>query len=82
MITQQVEYMKGVLYDQWYNKVGQILLIGAKKKHIPDPTKKISLKMFFNSLAVLMGQNLSDIAIRSLKQFTNFFCDIGVCDLF
>lgn len=73
-----METTKLLLNDQWYGSIKTLLIKGTKKKHVPDASKTRALKKFFDSLAALMAQNLSDIAVRSLEMFTDFMCDIGV----
>lgn len=63
---------------EWYARIKELLLKGTRKRHVPDVSKVKVLRRFYDSVAALMTQNLSDIAIRSLKSFTNFICDIGV----
>ena len=69
---------KALLNDEWYSQLKTVLMKGTKKKHVPDVLKRKQLARFYDSVAALMSQNLSDITIRSLKMFTHFMCDIGV----
>lgn len=77
-MIKHIEETKSLLNEQWYGLIKATLIKGTKKKHVPDVTKTKALKKFYESLAALMAQNLSDIAVRSLKIFTDFMCDIGV----
>lgn len=46
---------------------------------MPNPSiRPKAAKKFMSSVAALMTQNLSDIAIRSLLMFTNYMCDYRV----
>lgn len=78
MVTKQIEETKQLLNDKWYGQIKATLLKATKKKHVPDILKKQAIKRFYNTVSALMSQNLSDITIRSLKQFTDFMCDFGV----
>lgn len=65
--------------DEWYGTIKDIITRGIKRKHVPNPTfRPRAAKKFMASVAALMTQNLSDIAIRSLLMFTNFMCDYHV----
>lgn len=77
-MTKQIEITKTMLMDQWYSRLKALLLKGTKKKHLPEVSKVKTLKRFYDSVAALMSQNLSDITIRTLTDFTTFMCDIGV----
>lgn len=78
LVTKQVEEMKMLLMDEWYARIKLLLLKGTRKKHVPDLSKVKVVRRFYDSVAALMSQNLSDITIRSLKAFTKFMCDFGV----
>lgn len=65
--------------DEWYGTIKDILVRGMKRKHVPNAsTRPKAAKKFMSSVAALMTQNLSDIAIRSLMKFTDFLCDYRV----
>lgn len=67
--------------DEWYGTIKDILLRGIKRRHVPNSsTRPKAAKKFMSSVAALMTQNLSDIAIRSLLMFTNFMCDYRVSE--
>lgn len=77
-VTKQVEDTKVMLLDKWYNRIKELLLKGTKKKHVPEVSKVKILNRFYDSVAALMSQNLSEITIRTLHKYTDFMCDIGV----
>lgn len=78
IITKQIEDAKNLLKDKWYGLIKDTLLKGTKKKHVPDMLNRKAVKRFYNSVAALMSQNISDLTIKSLKLFTDFMCDFGV----
>lgn len=78
LVAKQVEDTKQLLLDEWYARIKLLILKGTRKKHVPDLSKVKVVRRFYDSVAALMSQNLSDIAIRSLKAFTHFMCDFGV----
>lgn len=67
-----------MLLDKWYSRIKTLLLKGTKKKHVPEVSRVKILKRFYDSVAALMSQNLSEITIRTLHKYTNFMCDFGV----
>lgn len=78
-LTSQIQITHKLLTDEWYGTIKDILVRGIKRKHVPNPsTRPKAAKKFMSSVAALMTQNLSDIAIRSLLMFTNFMCDYRV----
>lgn len=82
IVTKQIEDTKLLLHDKWYGLIKNALQRGTKRKHVPDAIKRKSLARFYDSVAALMTQNLSEIVIRSLKMYTNYMCDIGVSTIY
>jgi dynein heavy chain len=78
LINRQIEDAKMMLREKWYSAIQSIITRGAKKKLVPEASKPRLLKRFYNSVAALMTQHLQDMCIRSLNQYTNYICDVGV----
>lgn len=78
-IISQIQITHKRLTDDWYGTIKEILVKGIRRKHVPNSTTRPkAAKKFMSSVAALMTQNLSDIAIKSLLMFTNFMCDYRV----
>lgn len=77
LINRQIEDAKTMLVERWFGEIQSIINRGAKKKLVPDATKPRMLKRFYNSVAALMTQQLQDMCIRSLKEYTHYICDVG-----
>lgn len=57
---------------RWYAALKLIIASAQKRKIMPDATKPKALNRFFDCVASQMTQCLQDIAVRSLKIFTEF----------
>lgn len=77
-ISKQIETARDILSVKWYDELQTIVMIGVKRKYVPDASKPRSLKRFFNCIAAQMTQNLQDIVIHSLHKFTDFICGVNI----
>ncbi|KAL7044814.1 hypothetical protein ACKWTF_002067 [Chironomus riparius] len=77
IINRQIEDAKTMLQERWFGEIQAIISRGSKKKLVPETTKPRLLKRFYNSVAALMTQQLQDMCIRSLREYTDYVCDVG-----
>lgn len=77
IINRQIEDAKTMLQERWFGEIQAIISRGSKKKLVPEATKPRLLKRFYNSVSALMTQQLQDMCIRSLREYTDYICDVG-----
>ncbi|XP_036230121.2 dynein axonemal heavy chain 7 isoform X1 [Bactrocera oleae] len=73
----QIDTAKGLLENEWYGEIHQILLRASRRGLLPNVRRMKLLQRFYNCVAALMTQQLEDICIRSLTSYADFICDYG-----
>jgi len=71
LMMQYIESAKDTLLKKWFPEVQNIFHQGNKKKLIPGTHQTKRLQAFFNSAAILMGNQLQSLALNSLQEYSN-----------
>ncbi|KAK2839527.1 hypothetical protein Q5P01_013267 [Channa striata] len=70
-VTRHIEDAKGILLKNWIPEVQNIYYQGCLHKLVPASSNKAKLLSFFNCAAALMENQLQNLAIDSMSDYTN-----------
>lgn len=59
------------LFNRWFIEVQGIFYQGNKRKQVPTSQEQEKLESFFNCAATLMSQNLQNLTLDSIEDYTN-----------
>ncbi|XP_067372006.1 dynein axonemal heavy chain 7 isoform X2 [Channa argus] len=71
IVTRHVEDARGRLLTNWIPEVQNIYYQGCLHKLVPASSNKAKLLSFFNCAAALMTNQLQNLAIDSMRDYTN-----------
>lgn len=74
--------MISFVITSWIPEVHNIYYQGCRRKLLPASSKVAKLQSFFNCVAALMTSLLQNLAIDSMKDYTNLISQDTVVDKF
>ncbi|KAK5646414.1 hypothetical protein RI129_004878 [Pyrocoelia pectoralis] len=76
IVSKQIERLKDVLVNSYYQQVLDIFLLGMKRNRLPKAEFPRRLKKFYNSCATYMSYNLQTLCLKSLYDYMDYIMDI------
>ncbi|XP_035507000.1 dynein axonemal heavy chain 7 isoform X2 [Scophthalmus maximus] len=71
IVTRHIDNARGILLRNWIPEVQIIYCHGSRRKLVSASGKKAKLLSFFNSAATLMTSQLQNLALDSIRDYTN-----------
>ncbi|XP_059164025.1 dynein axonemal heavy chain 7-like isoform X1 [Physella acuta] len=71
LCMRHIEAAKEKLLKKWFIEVQGIFYQGNKRKQVPTSQEQEKLESFFNCAATLMSQNLQNLTLDSIDDYTN-----------
>lgn len=74
--------VKFLFFLRWFPEVQNIFYQGSKRKYVPSHQDEAKLKSFFNSVATLMTEQLQNLCLHSIEDYTNLIAQPPVSACF
>ncbi|XP_076451419.1 dynein axonemal heavy chain 7-like [Babylonia areolata] len=74
MCMKHIEAAKETLLKKWFPEVQTIFYQGNKRKQVPSNKEHEKLVSFFNCAATLMTDNLQQLTLNSISDYTDLLC--------
>ncbi|XP_069052852.1 dynein axonemal heavy chain 7 isoform X2 [Lepisosteus oculatus] len=71
LVMRHIESAKETLLKKWFPEVQHIYYQGNKRKLVPSNSNSAKLQSFFNCAAALMTEQLQNLALDSIQDYTN-----------
>ncbi|XP_026231920.1 dynein heavy chain 7, axonemal isoform X2 [Anabas testudineus] len=71
IVTKHVDNARGILLRSWIPEIQNIYYQGCRQKLVPAFSNMAKLLSFYNCVAVLMTSQLQNLAIDSMRDYTN-----------
>ena len=71
LCMRHIEAAKEKLLKKWFPEIQNIFYQGNKRKQVPSNHDQDKLESFFNSAATLMTEQLQNLGLHSLSDFTD-----------
>ncbi|KAK7506434.1 hypothetical protein BaRGS_00002546, partial [Batillaria attramentaria] len=74
LCMRHIEAAKERLLKKWFPEVQTIFYQGNKRKQVPSNQEQDKLESFFNCAATLMTDNLQQLTLNSVDDYTDLLC--------
>ncbi|KAJ8875280.1 hypothetical protein PR048_023175 [Dryococelus australis] len=75
LVLRNIEKTRDFLKNEWLSAIQSLLVKCDRRNQMPKPRERRRNRSFYNSLAVVMGNQLQSLCIRSIEDYTSLICD-------